>query len=30
MEEIRYISLGEEKTKENKIMLTVPKYLKGH
>lgn len=30
MEEIRYIFLGEEKGKENKIMLTAPKYLKGH
>lgn len=29
MEEIRYIFLGEEKAKENKIILTVPKYLKG-
>ena len=30
MEAIRYIFLGEEKAKENKIILTVPKYLKGH
>ena len=30
MEEIKHVSLGKEKAKENHIMLTVPKDLKGH
>lgn len=30
IEEIKHVSLGKEKAKENHIMLTIPKDLKGH